>query len=296
MNPRKIPALVFAFSTLTLWSFLPPLSAWESSDKTDTITDWKNGEIRKTVERQLPRIVFHPDDPEYNREGTAKNLTEARNIAKEALREDLKKYLFRGMENLRLDSNQLLKEKIGKDETFREIFQELYEKDPIEIENRYRENRLIATGILPLKGAKGIYSHLLLPYSSESFPEFHPALLSTDSYTGLIVDARHLPVEPALFPEIRNEDGVTLYSPLFLKKGTVTNNGFAIYLSDPKEAMTRGISGDKPYLTTALSVSGKYPVDLVISNEDGERILASPKTREALRKGKVVILLAKQGK
>ncbi|EQA37281.1 hypothetical protein LEP1GSC047_4360 [Leptospira inadai serovar Lyme str. 10] len=290
-SKRPLVLLACVFSTLIL-----PVLAWESRDKTDTIVDWKSGEIRKTLELKLPKIVFHPDDPDYNREGTAKNLTEARNIAKEKLREDLKKYLFRGMENLRLDSGRLLREKIAEDESFREVFQEFYGKDPIEIENRFKENRLNATGIIPLKGNKGVFAHILVPYGSENFPEFVSSDLPADSYTGLIVDARHLKAEPALFPEIRNEDGVSLYSPLFLKKGAIVNNGFVMYLSDPKEAMRREFTGDKPYIAMALSTSGKYPVDLVVSTEDGERILASPKTREALRKGKVIILLGKPEK
>lgn len=96
--------------------------AWESKDKTETIVDWKAGEIRKTVDIKLPKIVFHPDDPDFNKEGTAKNLTEARTIAKEAAKEEIKKYLYRGMENLKLDSNLLLREKSQKTKGFARSF------------------------------------------------------------------------------------------------------------------------------------------------------------------------------
>ncbi|TGL62351.1 hypothetical protein [Leptospira sarikeiensis] len=269
---------------------------WESKDKTETIVDWRSGEIRKTIEVKLPKVVFHPDDPDYNKVGTAKNLTEARTIAKETAKEEIQKYLYRSMENLKLDSNLLLREKIAQDESFREIFQEIYEKEPIEIQTRYAGNSLLATGILSLKGKKGILSHITLPYSSENFPEAHPIHTPADPYTGLIVDARHLGVEPALFSEIRDEDGIGIYSPLFVKKSSVVNYGYIRYYANPKDAMKEEVAGMKPLFTTALGVSGKLGADLVISNEDAEKILASPKSREALLKGKVIVLLGKREK
>lgn len=272
------------------------LLGWESKDKTETVMDWKAGEIRKTLEIKLPKIVFHPDDPDFNKEGTAKNLTEARILAKESAKEEIKKYLYRGMENLKLDSNQLLREKISEDERFREIFQELYEKDSIEIQTKYQGNKLIATGILPLKGKKGILTHISYPYGSEKFPEAFPIQNPADEYTGLIVDARHLGVDPALFSEIRNEDGVAVYSPHFVKKVSVVNYGYIRFFTRPKDAMKEEVSGSKPLFTTALGVSGKLSADLVISNEDAERLLASPKTREALQKGRVIVLLGRPEK
>ncbi|TGJ99364.1 hypothetical protein EHO59_16005 [Leptospira semungkisensis] len=281
-----IGTIVFGFSIL----------AWESKDKTETVVDWKAGEIRKTVEVKLPKISFHPDDPDFNKEGTAKNLTEARNIAKETAKEEIKKYLYRGMENLKLDSNLLLREKIAEDEAFREIFQEIYEKDPIEVQARFVGNKLLATGILPLKGKKGILTHITLPYASEKFPESYPIQNPADSYTGLIVDARHLNVEPALFSEIRDEDGIGIYSPFFVKKSSIVNYGYIRYFSKPKDAMREEVAGVKPLVTTALGMTGKLGADLVISNEDAEKILASPKSREALSKGRVIVLLARPEK
>ncbi|TGM11421.1 hypothetical protein EHQ81_17275 [Leptospira selangorensis] len=267
------------------------LFAWESKDKTETIVNWRTGEIIKTVEVKLPKIAFHPDDPDYNKIGTAKNITEARNIAKETAKEEIKKYLYRSMENLKLDSNLLLREKIAQDESFREIFQEIYEKEPIEIHNQFKGNHLIATGVLSLKGKKGILSHITLPYSSENFPEAHPIHNPADSYTGLIVDARHLDVVPALFSEIRDEDGIGIYSPLFVKKSSIVNYGYIRYFSKVQDAMKEEVAGYKPLLTTALGVSGKLGADLVISNEDAEKVLASPKSREALLKGRVIVIL-----
>ncbi|TGJ98546.1 hypothetical protein EHQ53_02145 [Leptospira langatensis] len=295
MRPSNIKIAKYILLIGTLFLGIS-LLAWESKDKTETVVDWKAGEIRKTVEIKLPKISFHPDDPDFNKEGTAKNLTEARTMAKESAREEIKKYLYRGMENLKLDSNLLLREKIAADEPFREIFQEIYEKDPIELQSRFVGNKLIATGILPLKGKKGILTHITLPYASEQFPESYPIQNPADAYTGLIVDARHLNVEPALFSEIRDEDGIGIYSPFFVKKSSIVNYGYIRYFSKPKEAMREEVAGVKPLFTTALGMSGKLGADLVISNEDAEKILASPKSREALLKGRVIVLLARPEK
>ncbi len=292
----RLKSNFFFLLCLGIFGSYVSVMGWESKDKTETVVDWKAGEIRKTIEVKLPKIVFHPDDPDFNREGTAKNLTEARSIAKETAREEIKKYLYRGMENLKLDSNLLLREKIAEDERFREVFQELYEKDPIEIQTKLSGNKLIAVGILTLKGKKGILTHITLPYGSENFPESFPIQTPADTYTGLIVDARHLNVDPALFSEIRNEDGVGVYSPYFVKKSAVVNFGYIRYLTETREAMREDVSGGKPLFTTALGVSGKLSADLVISNEDAERLLASLKSREALAKGRVIVLLKKPEK
>ncbi|EMO03009.1 hypothetical protein LEP1GSC116_3192 [Leptospira interrogans serovar Icterohaemorrhagiae str. Verdun HP] len=109
-------------------------------------------------------------------------------------------------------------------------------------------------------------------------------------FTSLIVDARHLKLEVALFPEILSEEGNSLYSPYFVSKENAVNHGYVSYMKTPEEAFRSQIAGNKPYFVTALGVTGHYPVNPVIAGEDARKILASMKTKTALKNCRVIIL------
>ncbi|XDD48904.1 hypothetical protein AB3N59_10670 [Leptospira sp. WS92.C1] len=263
--------------------------SFETRDFTDTIINWKKGEIQKVLKSKLPKLTYSVEDPDWSSENTARNLTEARKKASSNAEEELKKYLFRKIDTLKLDSDFTLREKIKEDPMFREIFNQIYEIEPILTAVSFVENQAVAKGTIRFKGKRGILNYVFLPYETESFPEFPASTLAAE-FTSLIVDARHLKLDTALFPEILSEEGNSLYSPFFVPKENAVKNGYVTYMKTPDEAFRSPIAGIKPYFVTALGVTGHYPVNPVIAGEDAKKLLASPKTKLALKNCKVIIL------
>ncbi|EMY76063.1 hypothetical protein LEP1GSC060_1900 [Leptospira weilii serovar Ranarum str. ICFT] len=277
------------FLILLLWIPIQNSFSFESRDFTDTVIDWKKGEIQKILSFKLPKLTYSVEDPDWGAENTAKNLTEARKKASSYAEEELKKFLFRKIDTLKLDSEFTLREKIKEDSMFREVFNQIYEIEPIFFNVDFIENQAVAKGLVPFKGKRGILNYVFLSFESENFPEYPAPTLSAE-FTSLIVDARHLKLDTALFPEILSEEGNSLYSPYFVSKENVVKNGYVSYMKTPEEAFRSRMAGTKPYFVTALSVTGHYPVNPVIAGEDARKILASPKTKTALKNCRVIIL------
>lgn len=274
---------------LLFWIPYETSFSFESRDFTDTVVNWKKGEIQKVLTFKLPKLTYSVEDPDWGAENTARNLTEARKKASSNAEEELKKFLFRKIDTLKLDSDFTLREKIKEDSMFREIFNQIYEIEPIFTTVNFVENQAIAKGLVQFKGKRGILNYVFLSYDTESFPEY-PAPTLAAEFTSLIVDARHLKLETALFPEILSEEGNSLYSPFFVSKENAVKNGYVSYMKTPEEAFRSPIAGIKPYFVTALGVTGHYPVNPVIAAEDARKLLASAKTKAALKNCRVIIL------
>ncbi|PJZ56601.1 hypothetical protein [Leptospira barantonii] len=274
---------------LLFWIPFETSFSFESRDFTDTVVNWKKGEIQKILTFKLPKLTYSVEDPDWGAENTARNLTEARKKVSSNAEEELKKFLFRKIDTLKLDSEFTLREKIKEDSMFREIFNQIYEIEPIFTTVNFVENQAIAKGLIQFKGKRGILNYVFLSYDTESFPEY-PAPTLAAEFTSLIVDARHLKLETALFPEVLSEEGNSLYSPYFVSKESTVKNGYVSYMKTPEEAFRSPIAGIKPYFVTALGVTGHYPVNPVIAAEDARKLLASPKTKSALKNCRVIIL------
>ncbi|EPG50980.1 hypothetical protein [Leptospira kirschneri] len=277
------------FLILLFWIPIDNSFSFESKDFTDTWVDWKKGEIQKILSLKLPKLTYSVEDTDWDAENTARNLTEARKKAPSTAEVELKKFLFRKIDTLKLDSDFTLREKIKEDSFFREIFNQIYEIEPIFTTVNFVENHAIAKGTIEFKGKRGILNYIFLSYESENFPEYPPPTLIAE-FTSLIVDARHLKLDAALFPEILSEEGNSLYSPYFVSKENAVNHGYVSYMKTPEEAFRSQIAGNKPYFVTALGVTGHYPVNPVIAGEDARKILASTKTKVALKNCRVIIL------
>ena len=108
-------------------------------------------------------------------------------------------------------------------------------------------------------------------------------------YTGLI-DGRDLKVERSRSPSILDEDGNFVYP--FEKHAPgpdyIGENGMVDYNFDAAD-QTR--AGKHPLVVTAIKLAGPFHDDLVLSNEDAERVRRAQKRSPFLWKWKVVFLV-----
>lgn len=112
------------------------------------------------------------------------------------------------------------------------------------------------------------------------------------SYSTLIIEARHLHIKPALFPNIYTYDSkgelFLIYSLAHAKRSAIVKNGYAHYY---KETKSLSLNNAKNYYCAALKVSGTKQVDIIISREDYLKFFASPLSLKNLSEGNFFIVV-----
>ncbi len=170
------------------------------------------------------------------------------------------------------------------------------------------ENRASATLDIPLRGKGSLLAHLPLAFNSESASDRtradasnydqRPGMAEYDStdlepllYTGLVIDARHLPFEPTLDAGIYTSSGRQIYGAAFLNRATAVRRGVAGFVSDETSADARRRAGKRPLKVSALDAARFKGNALVISDEDAARLTAHSGSRDNLRRARVVVLV-----
>lgn len=253
-----------------------------------TKINWTKMEMNLKVSEKIPRVIIDVNDKDYGKENTAYNISEARNKTLILAREKIKIHFSRSIENLILNDEGLIKDKINSNADFRERFNEYYLNDNFEFKVKYIQDKVQLDSSLKLLGKNGLISFILMNYNSEIFPEFLEKK-NFSSYTGLILDARHLEFEPSLFPEILTDKGLEIYSHLYVERNSVIEKGLVQYLKDPKEALLHSRVGENPYYVLAINTIDK--VNLTVSTKEAIKILSNNETKKNLKKCKVIILV-----
>jgi hypothetical protein len=156
---------------------------------------------------------------------------------------------------------------------------------------------LEATVSLDIYGKNGIAEALYwnLFYWESAWDKYYPPYkpLSTGSYTGLIIDARGLNLEPAFLPRIVNEDEENLYRDKYVQYDLLISCGLVQYCDNIDEAMADlNRIGTNPLMIKAVTtVKSTYNTDVILSGNDENRIKAADKGNSFLKYLRVIIVL-----
>jgi hypothetical protein len=102
------------------------------------------------------------------------------------------------------------------------------------------------------------------------------------NYTGLIIDARGLKVQPAMAPRILKADGTPIYGVGDFDIDKVIEQGLASYYRDMDAARADKRAGDNPLILRPIGVYRRSvaTTDVVLSDADAAKLLAEDaKTR-----------------
>lgn len=119
--------------------------------------------------------------------------------------------------------------------------------------------------------------------------------VAATSYTGLIIDAQGLGLEPTFCPAIFDENGRAIYGVHNVDKDYAISHGVAEYTNDKESALkaASGFSraGNNPLIIKATKAKVRIAnaCDVVVSVEDGNRILAENTRSNFMSKYAVVI-------
>lgn len=109
-------------------------------------------------------------------------------------------------------------------------------------------------------------------------------------YTGLIIDARGLGLEPMLYPTIVSEQGKEIYSSLFISREFAVQYGICTYLCTMENALTFKRIGSHPLVLKALRKADNKSGALVISMADAKEIEKITERHKFLKECRVIIV------
>jgi hypothetical protein len=179
--------------------------------------------------------------------------------------------------------------------TIAETVQEVPEKQQA-LAGLVAEAEVIATRYLP---QDMVESTVQLPVFGRLAMLFwpHPAAAATTAasatggvYTGIIIDARGLAVQPALFPRLVDESGQTLYTPMQVDATLAAQRGYVAYASTVDSPQLEVRVGKQPLILRARRVLGPARVDVVVNQADAAQLQGSEALRLLLTQCRVVIV------
>lgn len=119
-----------------------------------------------------------------------------------------------------------------------------------------------------------------------------PSTVSTSSsYTGLILDARGLGVNPAMSPKVYDPDGREVYGSAFVSRDFAISQGVVGYVKSVDQAQQTDRVKGNPAIVKAVEAKGANKADLVVSKDDAEKLRALSQSQTFMREARVMIVV-----
>ncbi|EKX95880.1 LPP20 family lipoprotein [Selenomonas sp. oral taxon 138] len=157
---------------------------------------------------------------------------------------------------------------------------------------------------MPMYGTQGLSSAIMPAIRQNTPPTPPPPVISATitaqiqtsgvGYTGVIVDASGMGLKPSFSPVIYDTNGRAIYGVSNINYDQAISQGMVGYSSSLSSAQTLPRIGGSPLVVKAVQVRGgnnsTNPVNVVVSVDDGDRILAANAQSQMLMNGSVVFV------
>ena len=157
---------------------------------------------------------------------------------------------------------------------------------------------------MPMYGTQGLSSAIMPAIRPNTPPTPPPPVISATitaqiqtsgvGYTGVIVDASGMGLKPSFSPVIYDTNGRAIYGVSNINYDQAISQGMVGYSSSLSSAQTLPRIGGSPLVVKAVQVRGgnnsTNPVNVVVSVDDGDRILAANQQSHMLMNGAVVFV------
>mgnify|MGYP000847945762 FL=1 len=160
---------------------------------------------------------------------------------------------------------------------------------------------------MPMYGTQGLSSAIMPAIRDNTPPTPPPPVISATitaeitthvqtrgGYTGVIVDASGLGLKPSFSPVIYDTNGRAIYGVSNINYDQAISQGMVGYSTSVSSAQTLPRAGGSPLVIRAVQVRGgnnsTNPVNVVVSVDDGDRILAANAQSQMLMNGNVVFV------
>lgn len=160
---------------------------------------------------------------------------------------------------------------------------------------------------MPMYGTQGLSSAIMPAIRPNTPPTPPPPVISATitaeitthvqtrgGYTGVIVDASGMGLKPSFSPVIYDTNGRAIYGVSNINYDQAISQGMVGYSTSVSSAQTLPRAGGSPLVIRAVQVRGgnnsTNPVNVVVSVDDGDRILAANAQSQMLMNGNVVFV------
>jgi len=134
-------------------------------------------------------------------------------------------------------------------------------------------------GARPLDAFKGQALHV------PSAPE-----IEDEEHTGLVVDARGLPVSAALLPMLYDESGIGLYGAFLVSRAHVARLGLVAYARSMDDAALAARVGDAPLVVKVAGLVQDGGPDLVLAPAEAQAVRSLLRSKSVLSRCAVAIV------
>ena len=156
---------------------------------------------------------------------------------------------------------------------------------------------------MPMYGTQGLASAIMPAIRDNTPPTPPPPVISATittqiqmggTYTGVIIDAGGMGLKPSFSPVIYDTNGRAIYGVSNINYDQAISQGMVGYSASVSAAQTLPRVGATPLVIKAVQVRGgnnsTNPVNVVVSVDDGDRILAANQQSQMLMNGSVVFV------
>ena len=225
-----------------------------------------------------------------------KALSEAKNDARIHLLETVKR--------IKINSKRSVGSMAAKNKTvMAQIKDMVYDAPEVEEFRKYMSDGSVE--VLLQMNLRGGFTQLVLPEEIrqiESIKQIKRGANSTGditnsasgAYTGLLVDARGIELQPALVFKILDENLQEVFGPAFVSREFVVQHGMAAYYTDIASAKSDPRIPDQPLMVKALRTDWPDRSNIVISNADASKLKSASHHLLFLKESRVVVLLSPQ--
>lgn len=261
---------------------LPIAAVSVSSSNMKSYIDWRKGEITA-----MAKYSIRYDDKGLAIDYSSKNslsINEARMYAYRKAEKTARELIAHKISSIRIDADNTYADIIKSSAYTRQLLGRILSEN---IKTHQTPDGFYGAKSKAVLKLSEIISTLPYNYPKESFPDYGKNTIPTD-YSSVIIDTRGLEIQPMIFPSIYNEQGLEIFGRRHIDIKYARKTGVVSYCRNETEAQNNPKSGEYPYYTVALNTLNNSPV---LSDKDVNKILASPKTRQALIECRIIFLI-----
>jgi len=115
--------------------------------------------------------------------------------------------------------------------------------------------------------------------------------VSSEVYTGLVIDARGLNARPAMAPKIMDESGQEVYGSAYVSREFAVQQGMSGYAKEIDAARQNPRVTANPLMVKGLKTDGPGGADVIISNADAAKLRSASENLSFLKKCRVMIVV-----
>jgi len=216
----------------------------------------------------------------------------ARPMALRAAKLDAYRNILEVIKGVRVDSNTVVRDFMTENDEIRTSVEGVVRNFTVVNQDYMSDGTIEVTVRMNLSGR---LSQTVLPKGPEPEPSAAPAPApaapTTDSVTGLVIDARGLAARPAMSPKIVDENGKEVYGSMQVDRQYAIQQGMTGYARDLTAAQSNPRVTSNPLSVKGIRADGPGKCDIIISNADAAKVRASAEAMNYLQKCRVMIVL-----